>query len=83
MQFNELKDLLKKELGIERLADIAREIGVSPQAVSNWKSRNRVPYKYVRELREKFYDDTMQNNNKNINEDSKQNIVSIEKRKID
>ena len=47
MKFSELQQLLKKKFGIDHLADIARELGVSPQAVSNWKSRDRVPYKYV------------------------------------
>ena len=35
---------------------MARELGVSPQAVSNWKSRDRVPYKYVIQIREKIGD---------------------------
>ncbi|MBL52206.1 MAG: hypothetical protein CMG57_09655 [Candidatus Marinimicrobia bacterium] len=54
MKFNELKDLLNKEFGIIHLADIARELGVTPQAVSNWKARDRVPYKYVQQLRNKL-----------------------------
>jgi len=54
LNFSDLTDLLKKELGIEHLADIARELDVSPQAVSNWKARNRVPYKYIKKLRKQF-----------------------------
>ena len=54
MKFSELQQLLEKNLGIEHLADIARELRVSPQAVSNWKARDRVPYKYVSQLREKY-----------------------------
>ena len=46
MKFSELQDLLKEKFGIEHLADMARELNVSPQAVSNWKSRDKVPYKY-------------------------------------
>ncbi len=53
MKFNELKEILKRKYGIDHLADIARELGVSPQAVSNWKSRDSVPYKYVIRLRKK------------------------------
>ena len=53
MKFSELQQLLKQKFGIDHLADIARELGVSPQAVSNWKSRDRVPYKYVIQIREK------------------------------
>ena len=54
MKFNRLKDLLKEKYGIDHLADIARELGVSPQAVSNWKSRDRVPYKYVQKIRKEI-----------------------------
>ena len=56
MKFSELQQFLEENLGINHLADIARELGVSPQAVSNWKSRDRVPYKYVIQIREKFGD---------------------------
>ena len=54
MKFSELQKLLQKDLGIDHLADIARELNVSPQAVSNWKSRDRVPYKYVVKIRNKI-----------------------------
>ena len=64
MKFDELRDLLKEKFGIDHLADIAREMGVSPQAVSNWKARDQVPYKYVRKLR-----------NQNIDSDDEKNEV--------
>jgi len=51
MNFSDLQNLLKEKFGIDHLADIARELGVSPQAVSNWKARNRVPYKYIVKIR--------------------------------
>ena len=54
MKFAELQDQLKENFGIDYLADIARELGVSPQAVSNWKARDRVPYKYVLKIRKQF-----------------------------
>ena len=58
------------ELGTNKLSDIAMELNVSPQVVSNWKSRNQVPYKYVKMLRLKLKDD--------INKDSKKaNINSL------
>ena len=60
MNFSELQQLLQEKFGIEYLADIARELGVSPQAVSNWKARDQVPYKYVIQIREKSI-------NKNVN----------------
>ena len=43
-----------EELGTDKLSDIAMEFNVSPQVVSNWKSRNQVPYKYVKKLRKKL-----------------------------
>ena len=33
---------------------MARELEVTPQVLSNWKSRNQVPYKYVKYIREKI-----------------------------
>jgi len=56
LKFSELQQLLKQKFGIDHLADIARELGVSPQAVSNWKARDRVPYKYVIHIRERLGD---------------------------
>lgn len=40
--------------GITRLAHIARELEVSPQAVSNWKARDQVPYKIIAAIQEKY-----------------------------
>ena len=54
MKFSELQQQLKEKFGIDHLADIARELGVSPQAVSNWKARDRVPYKYVLKIRQQL-----------------------------
>ena len=51
MTFNELKEFAFKELGISKLADIARELNVTPQVVNNWKIRDQVPYKYVKRLK--------------------------------
>lgn len=51
MTFTELQKLCKDKLDIIKLADIARELKVTPQSVSNWKARNEVPYKYVKELK--------------------------------
>ena len=52
MKFDDLYEIFKKEFSTDRLADISKELGVTPQVVSNWKSRNHVPYKYVKKLRE-------------------------------
>ena len=40
--------------GITRLAHIARELDVSPQAVSNWKARAQVPYKIAVIIKTKY-----------------------------
>tara|TARA_B100001564_G_scaffold329000_1_gene313136 strand:- start:681 stop:1940 length:1260 start_codon:yes stop_codon:yes gene_type:complete len=54
MTFNKLKKKMEEEFGTSKLSDIAKELNVSPQVVSNWKARNQVPYKYVRQLRKKI-----------------------------
>ena len=54
MTFKELQAALEKNFGATRLADIAKELDVSPQVVSNWKSRDQVPYKYVKIFRKKI-----------------------------
>ena len=74
MKFFELQRLLKEKLGVIRLADIARELNVSPQAISNWKSRGNVPYKYVIQLRETLgYLD--QNTSNIVNHDTDRNTT--------
>ena len=53
MTFNELIKFMNK-WGVSSLADIARELEVSPQSVSNWKARDQVPYKYVVYIQNKY-----------------------------
>jgi hypothetical protein len=55
MRFSELVEIMSSN-GVVHLADIARELEVSPQSVSNWKARDRVPYKYVVEVKNRFDD---------------------------
>ena len=50
MTFKQLQETFRQEFGITKLADIARELAVTPQVVSNWKSKNQLPYKYVKKL---------------------------------
>ena len=57
MKFSEIQNLLEKRKSISKLADIAREFDVTPQVVSNWKARDHVPYRYVKQLRKKIKDD--------------------------
>jgi len=43
MRFTEFESIMNS-LGIDTLAEIARALNTSPQAVSNWKARDQVPY---------------------------------------
>tara|TARA_B100000287_G_scaffold411867_1_gene441731 strand:+ start:611 stop:1846 length:1236 start_codon:yes stop_codon:yes gene_type:complete len=61
MTFSDLKAKFEKYFGVDKLADIARELEVTPQVVSNWKSRDQVPYKYVKILRDKISKSRSQN----------------------
>lgn len=54
MTYDEIEVLVKKNFKTSRPADIAKELGVTPQVVNNWKSRNQVPYKYVKKIRAKI-----------------------------
>ena len=53
---------MMKKSGIGSLAEIARALDTTPQAVSNWKSRNQVPYHIIAKVKnstmEKNYDQT-------------------------
>ena len=49
MNFFEFENIMRTK-GLTTLADIARELNTTPQAVSNWKSRNQVPYHIVAKI---------------------------------
>ena len=51
MNFDDLEKLMKTK-GFETLADIARKLETTPQAVSNWKSRDQVPHHIVAKIRQ-------------------------------
>ena len=53
MNFSELESLMSSR-GVTSLADIARALSTTPQAVSNWKSRNQVPHHVVAKLNQSF-----------------------------
>ena len=53
MKFTELEELMYVR-GITTLADIARNLETTPQAVSNWKARDQVPYHVVAILNDKI-----------------------------
>jgi uncharacterized protein involved in exopolysaccharide biosynthesis len=49
MSFSELEQLMSSR-GVNTLAEIARALNTTPQAVSNWKARNQVPHHIVANL---------------------------------
>jgi uncharacterized protein involved in exopolysaccharide biosynthesis len=49
MNFSELESRMSS-CGVTSLAEIARALNTTPQAVSNWKSRNQVPHHVVAKL---------------------------------
>jgi uncharacterized protein involved in exopolysaccharide biosynthesis len=53
MNFYELESLMSSR-GVTSLADIARTLNTTPQAVSNWKARNQVPHHVVAKLNQSF-----------------------------
>lgn len=53
MRFSDLVNIMSNN-GVNSLAEIARELKVSPQSVSNWKARDHIPYKYVLEVQDRF-----------------------------
>ena len=53
MNFNELEKLMSS-CGVTTLAEVARALNTTPQAVSNWKARNQVPHHVVAKLNQSF-----------------------------
>ena len=58
MSFDELRKILSVKYSSMKLSDIARELDVSPQVISNWKSRNQVPFKYIKKMKEIIRDES-------------------------
>ena len=50
MNFSELESLMFSR-GFTSLADIARALSTTPQAVSNWKARDQIPYHIINKLK--------------------------------
>ena len=50
MTFFELEQIMHS-LGVTTLAEIARSLETTPQAVSNWKARNKIPYHIVAKIK--------------------------------
>ena len=49
MNFSELESLMSSR-GVTTLAEIARALNTTPQAVSNWKARDQIPYHIVSKI---------------------------------
>tara|TARA_A100001015_G_C15043496_1_gene741599 strand:- start:1901 stop:3334 length:1434 start_codon:yes stop_codon:yes gene_type:complete len=49
MKFTQFEKIMNDQ-GIEQLADIARALKTTPQAVSNWKARDHIPYHVVAKI---------------------------------
>ena len=62
MNFTDLESIMYKK-GVKSLAEIARALDTTPQAVSNWKARNQIPYHIIAKV----------NNNKEIDTNISQN----------
>ena len=55
MNFSELEQIMYSH-GIATLADIARALETTPQAVSNWKARNQIPHHIVAKINKNIID---------------------------
>ncbi len=49
MKFSDLENIMESN-GVGSLAEIARTLDTTPQAVSNWKARDQVPYHIVTKI---------------------------------
>jgi len=74
MNFNDFESKMNS-LGINSLAEIARALDTTPQAVSNWKSRGHVPYHIISKI-----SNIIENNKRNKNHESfQQPLISKKK----
>ena len=68
------------KIDVNTLADIARALNTTPQAVSNWKSRNQVPYHIESKLKYAKDQNISQSDNKSFSSPHlfpDENIISI------
>ena len=56
MTFDELKEIFRAKYDITKLADMARELNVSPQLLNSWKLKDQIPEKYINLLKSKELD---------------------------
>jgi len=78
MRFSELENIMQNS-GVSTLADIARALDTTPQAVSNWKSRDHVPYHIETKINQKNFNPKSSNQSQGqifVN-DKSDDIISI------
>jgi uncharacterized protein involved in exopolysaccharide biosynthesis len=82
MNFSELEQLMSYQ-GISTLAEIARTLNTTPQAVSNWKARNQVPHHIqikINHLVDDSYSEKAQIDNRfnlNINQGNQSTFIAF------
>ena len=76
MNFTEFETLMSSK-GIITLAEMARALDTTPQAVSNWKARNQVPYHIIAKINEKTIVDTEEKIIVNDNKISDDKVLSL------
>jgi uncharacterized protein involved in exopolysaccharide biosynthesis len=77
MKFSKLEEIMSSE-NIYTLADIARALNTTPQAVSNWKARNQVPYHIVDKInKQKTHNEGMRSSNSQRLNVLDQNKISL------
>ena len=76
MDFYEFEEKMNS-LGVKNLADIARLLNTTPQAVSNWKSRNQVPYHVIAKINQTTPKLNMDHSQQKLIEDFKENSISL------
>ena len=59
MDFEEFEILMQSK-GVNSLASIARALNTTPQAVSNWKSRNQIPHHVLAKINLYISDNSIQ-----------------------
>ena len=69
MRFEEFEKRMQDK-GVLTLAEIARNLNTTPQAVSNWKSRDQVPMHVAAKLYSNVPEHTLNKNSFQVQEDS-------------
>ena len=75
MNFSELESRMAAH-GISTLAEISRVLDTTPQAVSNWKSRDQVPYHIISKVNRVLPDNRTEHSFDKINEAVSPNELS-------